>query len=298
MQSEERTLEEKVEALEERVAVLKRILRISQILTSTLQLEPLLQIITQAATELTDTEASSIMLVDKNTSELRFEAVTGVKTEEIKRIAVPLEGSIAGWIAREGKALLIPNVRKDSRFYAQVDRITHFETRSILGIPLQIRGQVIGVLEALNKTGDGIFTQDDLHTLSTLAAHAAIAVENARLYENMAARMREATVLHRVSTRLIRTLNLDQLLEGILEVLQRAFGYLNCAVLLVDEDTEELYIKAARGYPPEILAGGQIEINQKSVASWAVPNKGDHRSVRRHPRLYLLQRGKDARGTD
>ena len=81
MQRGEWTLEEKVEVLERRVSVLERILRISQILTSTLQLEPLLQIITQAATELTDTEAGSIMLVDKNTGELRFEAAIGSKRE-------------------------------------------------------------------------------------------------------------------------------------------------------------------------------------------------------------------------
>jgi len=181
MQREEWTLEEKVEVLERRIAALERILRISQILTSTLQLEPLLQTIIQAATELTDTEASSIMLVDKNTGELRFEAANGVVREEVKRIAVPLEGSIAGWVVREGKPLLIPDVRQDPRFYTQADETTDFETRSILGVPLQVKGEIIGVLEALNKTGDGIFTQDDIHTLSTLAAHAAIAIENARL---------------------------------------------------------------------------------------------------------------------
>jgi signal transduction histidine kinase len=181
MRREEWTLEEKVEVMERRVATLERILKVSQILTSTLQLEPLLQTIAQAATELTESEAGSIMLVDKNTGELRFEAVSGSKREEIKHVTVPLEGSIAGWIVREGKPLLIADVRQDPRFYTQVDEAIDFETRSILGVPLQVRGQVIGVLEALNKTGDGIFTQDDIHTLSTLAAHATIAIENARL---------------------------------------------------------------------------------------------------------------------
>jgi signal transduction histidine kinase len=181
MQREEWTLEERVGILERRVATLERILRFSQILTSTLQLEPLLQTIIQAATELTDTQAGSIMLVDKSTGELRFEAASGSKREEVKRVTVPLEGSIAGWIVREGKPLMIPDVRQDPRFYTRVDETIDFETRSILGVPLQVKGEVIGVLEALNKTGDGIFTQADVHTLSTLAAHAAIAIENARL---------------------------------------------------------------------------------------------------------------------
>jgi adenylate cyclase len=273
MQGEEWTLEEKVEVLEKRIADLEGILRISQILASTLQLEPLLQTIIQSATEFTDTEACSVMLVNKSTGELHFEAVTGAKSEEVKLITVPLDRSIAGWIVREGRPLIVPDARQDPRFYGGVDEITDFETRSILGVPLWVRGQVIGVLEALNKTGDGVFTQDDMHILSTLATHAAIAIENARLYEIMAARMREAAVLHRVSIKLIRTLNLDQLLEDILEVLQRAFGYLNCALLLVDEDAEELYIRVARGYPPGILDTGRIKISQESIVGWAVANK-------------------------
>ncbi|TEU12849.1 MAG: GAF domain-containing sensor histidine kinase [Anaerolineales bacterium] len=203
MQREEWTLEEKVEVLERRVAVLERILRISQILTSTLQLEPLLQTIAQSATELTDTAASSIMLVDKNTGELHFETVSGSKREEVKRVTVPLDGSIAGWIVREGKPLLIPDVRQDPRFYAQVDETTDFETRSILGVPLQVRGKVIGVLEALNKMGDGIFTQDDIHTLSTLAAHAAIAIENARLVTEIQKAYEELSELDRLKSEFV-----------------------------------------------------------------------------------------------
>jgi len=200
MQREEWTLEAKVGILERRVAVLERILKISQILTSTLQLEPLLRLIAQAATELTDTEASSIMLVDKDTGELRFEAINGTKKEEMKPLTVPLEGSIAGWIAREGKPLLVPEVRQDPRFYSQVDETTDFETRSILGVPLQVKGEVIGVLEAINKTGDEIFTQDDMQTLSTLAAHATIAIENARLVTETQKAYEELSELDRLKS--------------------------------------------------------------------------------------------------
>ena len=203
MQREEWTLEAKVGILERRVAVLERILKISQILTSTLQLEPLLRLIAQAATELTDTEASSIMLVDKDTGELRFEAINGTKKEEMKPLTVPLEGSIAGWIAREGKPLLVPEVRQDPRFYSQVDETTDFETRSILGVPLQVKGEVIGVLEAINKTGDEIFTQDDMQTLSTLAAHATIAIENARLVTETQKAYEELSELDRLKSEFV-----------------------------------------------------------------------------------------------
>jgi len=203
MQREEWTLEEKVGILERRVAALERILKISQILTSTLQLEPLLQTIIQAATELTGTQAGSIMLVDKSTGELRFEAASGSKREEVKRVTVPLEGSIAGWIVREGKPLMISDVRQDPRFYTRVDETTDFETRSILGVPLQVKGEVIGALEALNKTGDGIFTQADVQTLSTLAAHAAIAIENARLLTEIQKAYEELSELDRLKSEFV-----------------------------------------------------------------------------------------------
>jgi signal transduction histidine kinase len=203
MQREEWTLEEKVGILERRVAALERILKISQILTSTLQLEPLLQTIIQAATELTDTQVGSIMLVDRSTGELRFEAASGSKREEVKRVTVPLEGSIAGWIVREGKPLMISDVRQDPRFYNRVDETTDFETRSILGVPLQVKGEVIGALEALNKTGDGIFSQADVQTLSTLAAHAAIAIENARLLTEIQKAYQELSELDRLKSEFV-----------------------------------------------------------------------------------------------
>jgi len=96
---------------------------------------------------------------------------------------VPLDDSIAGWVVKEGKPLLIPDVRKDPRHYQQADDTTKFATRSILGVPLRVKDKVIGVLEVLNKIDDKEFTQDDVETLTTLAAQAAIAIENARLFQ-------------------------------------------------------------------------------------------------------------------
>ncbi len=96
---------------------------------------------------------------------------------------MPLDKSIAGWVVKEGEPLLIPDVRKDPRHYHQVDDMTKFSTRSILGVPLRVKDKVIGVLEVLNKIDDKEFTQDDVETLTILAAQAAIAIENARLFQ-------------------------------------------------------------------------------------------------------------------
>ncbi|RMF29764.1 MAG: GAF domain-containing protein [Chloroflexi bacterium] len=167
--------------LEDQVARLERMVRVSRMLSSTLDLEPLLQRIINIATDLVGTEAASILLEDERTGGLYFAAATGSEREELRRIQVPIEGSIAGTIFRTGQPLIIQDVHRDPRHYRGVDQSTHFETRAILGVPMRFKGRCIGVLEAVNKLGNTPFTQDDIHILSTLASQAAVAIENARL---------------------------------------------------------------------------------------------------------------------
>lgn len=160
---------------------LRRILEISQALTSTLDLELLLQQILAAATELTETEAASIMLYDERARDLRFVAATGRNSQELARYRVPLDGSIAGTIFKSRQPLLIENAAADPRHYDQVDQKIDFQTRSILGAPLLIKERAIGVVEVVNKVNNASFSEQDTQVLSMLAAHAAVAIENAQL---------------------------------------------------------------------------------------------------------------------
>ncbi len=173
--------EQRITGLEQRIAYLERIVKVSQILNSTLSLDPLLRIIIQSATELTHTEACSIMLLDKRTGELRFAHTIGESAADLHNLTVSLDNSIAGWIVNKGKPLLIRDVKSDPRWNADIDEAIDFDTRSILGIPLRVKDETIGVLELLNKLEDEGFSQDDIQIASTLAAQAAIAIENARL---------------------------------------------------------------------------------------------------------------------
>ncbi len=178
-------LEQRIVGLEQRIAYLERIVKVSQILNSTLSLDPLLRIIIQSATELTHTEACSIMLLDKQTGELRFAHMIGETAADLRNLTVSLDNSIAGWIVNKGKPLLIRDVKSDPRWNAGIDEAIDFDTRSILGIPLRVKDETIGVLELLNKLGDEGFSQDDIQIASTLAAQAAIAIENARLLSEL-----------------------------------------------------------------------------------------------------------------
>ena len=166
-----------------RIAWLERVIEISRSLSSTLSLRPLLDRIIRAGQELTETEACSIMLVDRKSGQLYFEAATNLSG--VRSIVVPMEGSVAGWVAQHGEPLVVPDAQGDPRFSfsPKADAQSAFTTRSILAVPLIARGNVIGVLEAINKKDVAQFTADDIELLTVLGDQAAVAVQNALLFQ-------------------------------------------------------------------------------------------------------------------
>ena len=161
----------------------ERLMEISRQLNSTLDLGHLLNRIIRAATELTDTEQASILLVDQRTGELRFEAATDMSKGALEAIVVPLEGSLAGWVVQHGDPVLVEDTHNEPRWFGSVDQTVDFSTRNLLAVPMIAHNKVIGVVEAVNKKSGVSWTEDDVNTLSTLAAQAAIAIENARLFQ-------------------------------------------------------------------------------------------------------------------
>lgn len=166
---------------ERRVQRLDRMLAVTRDLTSTVSLQPLLMKIVNTAAELTDSEGASILLWDVRTGELRFRAAAGDPNGRLSDIPVPIEGSIAGAVFDTGEPLIVGETRGDPRHYREVGQQIGFETRSLLAVPMEISERRIGVLEAVNKRVDRPFTQEDVDTLTVLAAQAAVAIDNARL---------------------------------------------------------------------------------------------------------------------
>lgn len=161
----------------------ERLMEISRQLNSTLDVMTLLSQIISAATELTNTEQASILLIEPNTGELRFTASSNLSAGAMESVPVPMEGSLAGWVATHGEPVLVEDTRDEKRFFSQADQVFNFNTRNLLGVPMTARGRIIGVVEAINKVDDEPWTEDDVNTLSTLAGQAAIAIENARLFQ-------------------------------------------------------------------------------------------------------------------
>lgn len=161
----------------------ERLIEISRQLTSTLDLNALLDRIIMAAIELTDTEAASILLLDPQTGELRFEAATDISSGTRDALVVPKKGSVAGWVVSHGEYVLVPDAPNDPRWFQDVEKSVETKTRNLLAVPMRAHTKVIGALEALNKKDDAPFSEDDISTLTTLAAQAAVAIENARLFQ-------------------------------------------------------------------------------------------------------------------
>lgn len=182
-------------------AILQRLLEISLALNSTLALKPLLDEILLATCEIVNSEAASILLYMPNTDELRFVASnTPFDSHEVLMgVTVPMHGSVAGQIARENRPIIIQDAASDERIYRPIDVRLGFHTRSLLGVPMHIKGNVIGVLEALNKR-DGLWTSDDARYATILASHAAVAIQNARQAEALRKAYAELNKLDKLKT--------------------------------------------------------------------------------------------------
>jgi GAF domain-containing protein len=166
-------------------------------LNSLLNLPDLLSAIIQTATELVGAETSSLMMLDEERGELSFEVATGEAGAGVKELRVPADQGIAGWVLKNGQPAIVNDVTGDPRFYGSIDQSSGFQTRSMLAVPLQIRDRAIGVIEIINKQ-NGAFSERDQDIAQALSAQAAVAIDNARLYQKLA----DAVVESRMSYRL------------------------------------------------------------------------------------------------
>ena len=255
-------------ALERRVANLESMIQVSRSLRSAFDLPSLLQLIIDSIVELADCEKSSILLLDPDTGELRFVAA-GTDFETLKNIVVPRHGSIAGTIVETREPLVVHDAHSDSRFFAHVDDTTGQTTTSIMGVPLEIGGRIIGVLQALNKHSGG-FDQEDVETLLMFASQAAAAIENTRLIEEQRQRLTEVLLLQDVLLTLSRFIRMDQLLEQLLVLLEEWLGYQNCAVLLYDKERNVLSTTAYRGFHSQEMSNRILPVAEDTASGQVV----------------------------
>ena len=145
----------------------------------------LLSQILDSATKFCKSEASSLILINKETQELHFEATTGSKGTEAAKYTVELNEGFAGWVATHNKSLIVNDVENDERRSKKIQNIIGFSSKTIIAAPMRIQDECIGVIEMLNKKGNTNFSQDDLEWLQIFANMAALAVRNTQNFQKV-----------------------------------------------------------------------------------------------------------------
>ncbi|ACL25682.1 GAF domain-containing sensor histidine kinase [Chloroflexus aggregans] len=153
---------------------------IGQLLAVNLDLTSLLNDIKLRAPKVVGAERCSIFILDEETNELVLE-IPG----EQRRYRMPADRGIAGWVVTHGVGQIVNDVEHDPRWYDAISREADFVTRSIVCVPMRVKDRIIGAMQLLNKIDGQPFNEQDLQLLTTLAAQAAIAIENARLYQRL-----------------------------------------------------------------------------------------------------------------
>ncbi|MGH7406751.1 MAG: ATP-binding protein [Candidatus Methylomirabilales bacterium] len=147
----------------------------------------MLRLVMERVKTLMHVEAGSLLLARPDGQALTFAVALGDKGSILEGKEVPADQGIAGWVYRRGQALIVPDARSDPRFFSGVDALTHFETHSMICVPLKTRRRVLGVIQIINRAEGAPFSTEDLNLLAAIALHAANAIDNLHLIRELRA---------------------------------------------------------------------------------------------------------------
>ncbi|HEX7407082.1 MAG TPA: sensor domain-containing diguanylate cyclase [Candidatus Binatia bacterium] len=201
---------------------------VAKALTSSLNLDSILQTIMAKVAEYFRPDTWSLLMVDEAADELYFAIAVGDAADALKSVRLHIGEGIAGWVARNGEALVVPDVYNDARFAKRIDEMTKWQTRSIICIPLKAKQRVLGVIQLINVPMSS-FTDSEMFFLRAICDYAAIAIDNARSVE----RIQELTITDDC-TGLYNARHLYKTLEA--EVYRSARFSYEFTVLFVDLD--------------------------------------------------------------
>src|SRR6476619_3098177 len=157
---------------------------VAKALTSSLDLDSILQTIMEKMAEYFRPDTWSLLMVDEQHNELYFAIAVGQASEALKNVRLKVGEGIAGHVAKFGDKLIVPNVRTEKRFTKRIDDLTQMETHSIICVPLKSKLRVLGVIQLVNVEMKS-FSHEEEFFLQALCDYAAIAIENARSVEKI-----------------------------------------------------------------------------------------------------------------
>lgn len=214
---------------------------IGQAVTSTLDLDRVVATLLEHVRQATDAAACSVALVEPVSGDLVFHQAAGIGSEKVIGLRLRPNQGIAGWVMAHHQPVLVLDAASDPRFFSQMDKTTGFITHDLICVPLIARDVVIGVIELLNKRS-GVFGESDIRLLESVAAQAAIAIENARLFQAERQQRELAETLRQIGETLVSTLDMDTVLDRLLEQVERVVPNDAANVMLLEGE----YVRMAR----------------------------------------------------
>jgi diguanylate cyclase (GGDEF)-like protein len=200
-----------------------------------IDIDEVLALIMKNVSCLLDAEAWSLLLLDREREELVFKEVIGEKKSELEGERMPIDKGVVGWTVKNKKPAIVTDPYKDKRFFQNIDKQTGFITNTILSVPLLSKGRILGIIEAINKKGEKPFDEEDLSLVSNYAEHAAIALENANLVQNLKSKVSQLTLIFDINKTITSILDLDKLLKKSAELIQKAFDYYFVGIALKND---------------------------------------------------------------
>ncbi len=246
------------------VAELQTLAALSQSVSSSLDLSEVLNQIVDAATSLTSADEGMLLLPDESGTALIIRAMKGIDSESARNFRIRTEDNLAGRVFTSGQPALIGAQGRQKLK-------TEYFVKALLYVPLTYKSKTIGVLGVNNRRSDRVFGSHDRDLLLALAAHASIALANARLYEQQVAQTRQLATLVEAGRAVNSTLALDAVLTSICQQIVRALAVSGC---LIDESTSESgdlrALAASRRAVWEIGKGPSFELESRPAFKTAI----------------------------
>jgi phosphoserine phosphatase RsbU/P len=245
--------------------LLSTLFELGREVTSVLDLEELLAKIPQLIARLTRFSAFSVYLLDDKRKELRIAYAVGYPGNTSPNMRLSVGQGVVGAAVEEGRPILVNDIRKEPRYRGPLRNML-----SQLAVPLRRKGKVIGALNLLNEV-EGAFTSQDEALLRQFAAHVAVAIENARLFESERRHNDTLEALAEIGREMSSILDLDALLTRIANLTKRLIDYRTFGILLLNDATQELEMKLAVSYGKD-AAKTHMKLGE-GLVGWAAEHK-------------------------
>jgi len=175
-----------IERLNQKVKRLHTLIEVNEVISSSLEIDTILENVMTISKKVMNADASSLMRIDEKTNELIYQVAQGSVGEQLKKVVrLKMGQGIAGTVAEDGKPLLLEDAYDHPKFFRGNDEQTGYRTKSMITVPLKIGNRVTGVAQVINRLDGKPFDQDDLELFVSLASMAAIALENAKMHQQI-----------------------------------------------------------------------------------------------------------------